>query len=98
MVWVDVTGKLLGISWTSLRQRSRPIAIDSANTAFICGVEDTPNGSYTKCLAYSEGSDELEWELLLSEQGNEVIGTAMAAGKLFVVTDAGIIYALGQAE
>jgi outer membrane protein assembly factor BamB len=100
MVWVDVTGRLLGINWTSLRQRSKPIAIDSTNTAFICGVEDTPEESLpsiTKCMAFDPGTEEPKWELILNDQaGNDIVGTAMASGTLYVVTEGGFMYALDQ--
>lgn len=100
MVWVDVTGRLLGISWTSLRQRSKPIAIDNTNTAFICGVEDTPEEdlpSITKCLAFDPGTEEPKWELILNDQaGNDIVGTAMASGTLYVVTEGGFMYALDE--
>jgi hypothetical protein len=100
IVWLDVSGRLLGISWTNLRQRSKPVAIDNTNTAVICGVEnslETDHPPITKCLAFAEGSDEPKWELILSEQeGDDVIGTAMANGKLYVVNEAGSIFVIDK--
>jgi len=100
MVWVDISGRLLGISYTPLRQRSKPVAIDNTNAAFLCGVEDTPAEhipSITKCLAFDQGSEEPKWELILNDRaGNHVIGTAMSAGKLYVVTENGFMYAIEQ--
>ncbi len=101
LVWVDVTGRLLGISWTNLRQRSKPVAIDNTNTAVICGVENNPEseqGSITKCLAFEKGSDEFKWELILKDQEDDVIGTAMALGKLYVVTETGSMFAITQLD
>ena len=100
IVWVDVTGKLLGISWTSLRQRSRVVAIDNTNTAFVCGVEDTQEADLppiTKCFALAAGNDEPLWELTLDDQvGSDVVGAAMNSGNLYVVTDAGVFFAIEQ--
>jgi len=102
MVWVDVSGKFLGVSWTNLRQNSKTLAIDKINTAYICGVQDTPNGdipSITKCLAFDLAGEEPKWDLILTDQaGNNVIGTAMASGKLYVVTENGFMYAIEQVD
>ena len=98
MVWVDVSGRLIGISWTDLRQLSMPVALDNTNTAFICGVENTPSEdlpSIIKCLALVAGQDEPDWELTLDDQsGNDVIGTAMGYGNLYIVTDGGWMFAI----
>jgi hypothetical protein len=100
MVWVDVSGKMLGISLTDLRQRSKLIAIDKTNSAFICGLEETPGETVppiTKCLAYDEGEEEPKWELILNEQGgNDVIGAALVPDALYVVTEGGFFYAINQ--
>ena len=98
MVWVDVSGRLLGISWTDLRQLSKPVALDNTNTAFICGVENTvgeSSPSIIKCLALVAGQDEPDWELTLDDQNvNDVIGTAMGFGNLYVISDGGWMYAI----
>jgi len=102
MVWLDTSGRLLGISFTPLRQRSKPVAIDNTNAAFICGVEDTPEEdipSITKCLAFDQGAEEPTWELILNNQaGNHMIGTAMSSGKLYVVTENGFMYVIEQVD
>jgi len=100
LVWVDVTGKMLGISWTGLRRNSKLIAIDKTNTAFMCGVEET-NGesgsSITKCIAYDQAQEDPKWEIILNEKdGNDVIGAALAPDTLYVVTDGGYFYAINQ--
>lgn len=98
LVWADTTGKLIGISWTNLRQRSRLVAIDASNTAFICGLEGTPEeelAPITKCLGYNEGGEEPIWELILTDQNDsDVIGAAMTPGRLYVVTEDGFFYTL----
>jgi peptide/nickel transport system permease protein len=100
MVWVDVSGKMLGISWTSLRRNSKLIAIDSSNTAYLCGEEETPEESVTsitKCLAFDQAGEEPKWELILNEQGaNDVIGGALVPDTLYVVTEGGFLYAIEQ--
>jgi peptide/nickel transport system permease protein len=100
MVWVDVSGKMLGISWTSLRRNSRLIAIDSSNTAYICGKQETAEESahsITKCLAFDQAGEEPKWELILNEQdGNDVIGAALVPDTLYVVTEGGFLYSIEQ--
>ncbi len=100
IVWMDVTGRLLGTGFTALRQKSKVVTVDATNTAYICGAEDIIGSELsTRCLAYAEGREEPEWELVLGEEvRGYVIGTAFVLGRIYVVTEDGFFFVIGESS
>jgi peptide/nickel transport system permease protein/oligopeptide transport system permease protein len=90
MIWMDLDGDVLGTA----RWQHRPgrlIGIDSNSIYYFCG---TP-GAVVECKAFDQANPEERWTLLLT-QGGTVNGGAVTPGRLFVTTDEGWLFAIGN--
>jgi peptide/nickel transport system permease protein len=99
LVWLDPSGKTLGISSSPLTLNSQMVAVDGGNTAYLCGM--TAHGETAwqlRCQAFAEGSEEPTWDMLLDEQMQDLLGSALVPGRLYLTTSAGALYALGDVE
>jgi peptide/nickel transport system permease protein len=66
------------------------IAIDPNAVAYMCGSAYGP----PKCVAVKLGNSSPEWTM--DFEGNETLGGALAPGRLYLVTNNGILYAIGD--
>lgn len=97
--WDDLRWIMLGADGrlkTNLRypQRlSRVIAVDAADRAYICGAI---RAGQPDCIAVVPGEDEPGWQIALDRSKGNVVGGALAPGRLYVATDDGWLYAIGD--
>jgi peptide/nickel transport system permease protein len=97
IVWTDTTGKLIEIARTHLASRSRMVGIDGNQTYYLCGSTFTSDqGQKGVCIAFAQGSSELLWEQTLEGSHADIIGAALVEGRLYVATQDGILYAIGN--
>jgi len=95
--WLDPTGIILGFSPTSLFDNSLLVVVDGNNTAYLCGQTLYYDALQFRCQAFAQGSEQPAWEIDLAENENhQVIGAALAPGRLYVTTSAGVMFALGD--
>lgn len=95
--WLDPTGKILGTFSAQFSQQTQLIAIDGSSTAYICGMGFTSEqGPATLCEAYPQNGTAAKWTYLFSEGTYGIVGTAMAPGRLYVITPDGALFALGD--
>lgn len=93
IVWMRAAdGQMLG-NRRFIQPDSRLVAMGSGGTAYVCGGRTRQE---TTCLAYQPGVDEPVWQATLSKNG-PVTGGALVPGRLYVTTDSGILFAVGQA-
>jgi outer membrane protein assembly factor BamB len=69
--------------------KAKLIGIDPNSSAYVCGSFNP-----VKCLSIDLGTSSAEWTLELD--GSGVLGGAIAPGRLYIVTNEGTIYALGD--
>ncbi|MDQ4075224.1 MAG: ABC transporter permease subunit [Chloroflexota bacterium] len=90
--WTDAGGHALGIANFPHRP-TRPIAMDRNSILYTCGMN---RGTGAECLAFRAGSEQPTWQLPLSGAG-EIIGGALADGQLYVATENGVLFIIGEA-
>ena len=99
IIWLDPTGISLGSSPTPLFDNSVMVAVDGNNTAYVCGKTAVAEVALQlRCQAFTEGSAEPAWEVVLDELDLDQIGAALAPGRLYLATAEGMFYALGDVE
>jgi ABC-type dipeptide/oligopeptide/nickel transport system permease subunit len=97
VIWLEPAGEVIGISTPPFSRNSVMASLDSQNIAYICGREyDTGNQPPPKCMAYRLGSAQAEWEIGLEGSLGEVLAAALAGGKLYVVTQDGFLFVVGD--
>jgi peptide/nickel transport system permease protein len=75
-------------------QRSpRLIALDAAGRSYICGSD---RANLPECLVVSEGLEEPIWRLGLERGSGIVTGGALVPGRLYVTTEDGYFFAIGE--
>jgi ABC-type dipeptide/oligopeptide/nickel transport system permease subunit/outer membrane protein assembly factor BamB len=81
---------------------SRMIAVDEAATAYVCGHPMEPTQSPfsrtvggVECRAHKPGAGEPVWDVAL-EGGAFPVGGALVAGRLYVTTSDGVLFAIGD--
>lgn len=89
-IWIDPDDQVLGPVRFPLE--SMLIAVDSADIVYGCG---SSMGKATECMAYTKESLDPRWHVTLNE-GETVIGGSLAPGTLYIATEQGKIYALGE--
>jgi peptide/nickel transport system permease protein len=90
LVWLDKNSKMLWDLQPAERQ-SHLMAIDKDYSIYICSEN---YGVQVNCKSYAFGSNTPRWNLDLGE-GVQIIGGALAPARFYVVTSAGILYAVG---
>lgn len=94
LVWLQPTGQVIGTFQTPhFTAASDILAIDDAATAYICGGT---NLNTVTCIAQAPGQEEPVWQLKLP-QGYPHRGGALVAGRLYVTTQDGFLYAIQSA-
>jgi ABC-type dipeptide/oligopeptide/nickel transport system permease subunit/outer membrane protein assembly factor BamB len=90
IIWMDLDGSVLGdAQWP--QRPSALIGIDSQSTYYFCG---TP-GATIECLSFPLGSTEENWRFRLPQPG-AVAGGAVVEHRLYVTTQEGWLYAIGD--
>lgn len=92
IVWVDLKGNVLGTVIMPQRE-SRIIGVDNNSTLFVCG-QDRSIG--TNCAAYDRGAEDPKWRVVVDKSAGLPNGGALLSGKLYVTTDSGKLYAIGD--
>ncbi len=100
VAWVDLRGQILGTASQQL-SAARVIGVRDQDAAiYLCGLLDRSLGDSpvtVQCGAFRPGSEEPVWQVEL-EKSREVTGGALAPGRLYVVTQEGRLYAIGQGQ
>ncbi len=89
VAWLDANSNVVGNLDLPLRL-SRMLAIDPDGTICLCGRR----GSRVECRAVRRGAESAGWRVPLDSR-DEVMGGARVAGRLYVTTDGGALYAIG---
>lgn len=90
LFWLDfAANKMLG-SIIYPHRPSRLIAIDSENNTYTCGLNLHAG---PECLAHKLGEENPLWSLPVVGEPN---GGALVAGRLYVTTTSGSLYAIGE--
>lgn len=91
LVWIDGAGQQIGEIAAPLTS-GRAIGVADDGTVQFCG---SARNRQLHCLAYSPAAgDEPLWELEVGEVGALATGGAIVGERLYLVTDAGTLYAL----
>ena len=97
IVWLDLTGAFQGLSGTPLDKNSLLVTVDDQSTAYVCGISGEAESQWkSACYAYPKGSAEPSWEIDLSGMHGEVIGGAATPGRLYITTEDGYLFAIGD--
>jgi outer membrane protein assembly factor BamB len=88
LVWVDANGRLLTNIEGGLRNTTL-IGLDALGQAFACG-----STGRARCLMFDRSAGAIVWDMTLPT-GVNVVGGALDAGRLYVTTADGMLYALG---
>jgi peptide/nickel transport system permease protein len=91
IVWISVAdGHVLG-NLRYMQSPSRLLAMGPGGVAYVCGA----SGQKTSCAAYQPDVAAPIWEAALGSNG-PVSGGALVPGRLYVTTDSGMLFAIGQ--
>lgn len=90
LAWIDANSRLLTNIEGDLRDTNL-IGIDPAGRAYLCG-----RVGRARCLMFDRTTGTAGWDLTMAE-GAGVIGGALAAGRLYLTTADGFLFALGEA-
>jgi peptide/nickel transport system permease protein len=88
LVWFRPGGELTGSVNFPIRG-ARVVAIGQRGTIYVCGA-----GQGARCAAFAFGADQPLWQLDLPAQ-REVVGGALANGRLYVASADGKLFVLG---
>jgi hypothetical protein len=95
--WLDPTGKILGNFHTPDNESTHLIDVDGTGTAYICGTANiSGQGPTTTCKAYRQDGTEPVWTYTFHESVQSIAGAAAATGRLYVITPAGLLIAIGD--
>jgi peptide/nickel transport system permease protein len=95
--WLDPTGKILGNFPAPFFERTHLVSVDGSNLSIICGNGATEQDEYTTmCRAYETDSVDPLWSYIFGADAGGIVGTAMAPGRLYVITGNGSLTALGD--
>ena len=93
LVWMDKSSRVLSNIRLPDRQ-SDLIGIDQNSTAYICSNNFTMG---VDCKAIQLGEEDPVWELKLGDY-LQVKGGALVQGRMYISTDAGTLYAVGNPQ
>jgi uncharacterized repeat protein (TIGR01451 family) len=102
LVWLDPTGQVLGALRSTLAGGQLVKVLDQDATALVCGVGNAgaTRGSYL-CAAFTPNSEDAVWQVTLEREENmprfdAVRGGVLAPGRLYVVMEGGVLFAVGE--
>lgn len=91
LVWVGADGRQIGEVFYPLRE-ARAVAANDDDSLQICGMG---RNRRLICAAFSPISgEEPLWTLELGTSGNQLVGSAVANGRLYIVGSNGTLYSL----
>lgn len=90
LLWIDKKGNLLNRAQFPYRP-SNIAGMDEDFVFYICGTL----ADHAECSAVEKGARESKWSLPL-EGSSGVSGTALIPGRLYVATEAGTLFAVGE--
>jgi uncharacterized repeat protein (TIGR01451 family) len=94
---MDGTGQLLGTVDSGLAGGDVVALLEPDLTLYVCGMEHfRTSRPYPYCRAFEPRTEEAIWEVEL-DVGQEVKGGVLVPGRLYVTTDQGLLYSIGQA-
>ena len=91
LVLLGMDGTVQGFFRFPHRQ-SRIVATDRDSVTYACGHR---RGGGAECLAFKPGVEDPLWRLSF-DHGRAVSGGALVRVRLYVTTDAGVLYAIGE--
>jgi hypothetical protein len=99
--WLDLTGKILSnYSNPTIYDHAQLVAVDEAGIAYFCATargtdpDGFPISTFDLCMAYPPDGTTPLWSYILDAEANGIVGTAMAPGRLYVITGDGTLTAL----
>ena len=92
IVWADLKGNVLGQVIFPQRP-SRVFGVDRDSTLYVCGMARTLGAM---CIALETGSEDPKWEVSFDRESGPLVGGALVAGRLYVTTERGSLYAVGD--
>ncbi len=92
-IWLDQQGRVLNSVRYVHMADGRLMGMDSDLTAYVCG---TRRGSAGVCVAMSMDESEVLWDLPLDDRASIVRSGAVVPGRLYVVMQEGVFYAIGD--
>ncbi len=95
MIWLDATGRVLG-NLKIPQNPSRVIAVDGDAAVYVCANVQLGHDIPT-CFAFEPGREEPVWQVTL-EQGESVVGGALAPGQLYVAIREGFLYSIREGQ
>lgn len=97
--WLKPNGSIIGAFTAPIDQIGVLVGIDANDTAYICGmgyVQNQPPA--VMCQAYRQNSTDAEWTYYISEGVDQIVGAALAPGRLYIITPDGTLTALGESN
>jgi hypothetical protein len=93
VVQLSADGRLMtNLHWG--QKEPKLVATDLADRAYVCG---TSNGGIAECIAVEPGdSSDPAWRVRLEKGGVKFAGAALVPGRLYVNTEEGWLYAIGD--
>jgi peptide/nickel transport system permease protein len=92
LVWIDKEGNLINRARFALRPSSFA-GMDEGFNFYICGSKRTS----AECISIPKNQKDARWTLTLGE-GRMIAGLALIPERLYVATDEGFFYAIGNLE
>jgi peptide/nickel transport system permease protein len=90
LAWVDLSGQILGTVHGNVFGDLPIAVIDEDATLYVCGTARRSS----RCGAFSPGSEEAVWQVEL--EGGEPVGGVLIPQRLYVATEEGLLYAVGE--
>jgi uncharacterized repeat protein (TIGR01451 family) len=94
---LDVEGRVLGTIEYPFGGGQVLAVGDGDNTAYVCGVHDPRSKPSPECVAFEPGGTEPVWQVVF-EEGEAVTGGALGPQRLYVSTQQGHLYAIGEGQ
>jgi len=102
LAWLKTSGEVLGTVHSGLAEGQLITVLDKGGTAYICGAE-RPGTSQAnpQCKAFVPGVEEPIWQVQLETipelgQLGELTGGVLVPGRLYVASETGLLYAIGE--
>jgi ABC-type dipeptide/oligopeptide/nickel transport system permease subunit/outer membrane protein assembly factor BamB len=94
IIWTDPTGEVPEVIATPYRT-AQVMGFDANNVTYICGLQIGGRELAPDCRA-ARTNGEMIWQVPLAPEAGMALGGALTAGRLYVATSAGHLYAFGK--
>jgi outer membrane protein assembly factor BamB len=100
VMWFTRSGEALGVSFPKDSFLTHTAAIDHDFTLYTCGRRPVNmlQNSKPACFALTPQGDQPRWEAVLGNRLEGFAGSALVAGRLYVATEEGHLYAIGGGQ